>query len=219
MQLKAAYMFVEQLYAGTLCTIRHVTGLKETPKLIKDVLNQLSTPPKQIDELKKSAARKTIMLALTRAKAYTDDIELAELSDGFLEFNTDGTVFSQEDYARLMKETRVIATKLTGELDLKRYQAAYDNGGNRITPAGYVPVSLIPARRKNTFAPDVDPSTLIEEDAEFEALSTIDWDVDNVQITRRAEPAQDDPEAEVMPKQGAEPAKKSAAGASSSAPQ
>ena len=43
-------------------------------------------------------------------------------------------------------------------------------------------VSLIPARHKDCFAPDIEPSKLIEEDDFFEALSTIDWDPDDVQI-------------------------------------
>lgn len=155
--------------------------------MIKDVLEQLSTMPKQIQELKKSAAHSAAMLSLSRAKAYSADIDLAELAGGFPEYNTDDGVFSTKDYARLMKETRVIATKLTEELDLKRYQVGYDEDGNWINTSAFEPVNLIPARRKNIFAPDVDPSTLIEEDAEFEALSTIDWDVDNIQITRRVE--------------------------------
>ena len=35
--------------------------------------------------------------------------------------------------------------------------------------------SLIPPIRKHTFAPEVDPAGLIDDEAEFEALSGIDW--------------------------------------------
>lgn len=36
----------------------------------------------------------------------------------------------------------------------------------------------------------------MNEDVVFQALTTIDWDLDNLQIERIAEPEQDDPEAQ-----------------------
>ena len=53
MKLKAVYSLAEQLYAGSLCTIKAVMGDKEPVKFIKDVLRRLSTIPKQIEELKR----------------------------------------------------------------------------------------------------------------------------------------------------------------------
>ena len=35
--------------------------------------------------------------------------------------------------------------------------------------------SLIPPPRKHTFAPEVDPAGLVDDEAEFEALNNIDW--------------------------------------------
>jgi hypothetical protein len=81
-------------------------------------------------------------------------------------------------------------------LDLKRYQPAYNEENVRVTPPSYTPIDLTPARRKHIFAPDVDPSIIMKEDAVFQALTTIDWDLENLQIGRRAEPEQDDPEAQ-----------------------
>lgn len=149
--------------------------------------------PMQIEELKKSTARSAAMLSLSRAKAYVPDIELSELAGGFPEYNIDGSIFSAKDYTRLMKETRVIASNLVEELDLKRYQSAYDAAGGRINVPAFETVNLTPSRRKHIFAPDVDSSPMMGEDAELQALTTLDWDFDNLQIRRRAEPSQNDP--------------------------
>lgn len=92
-----------------------------------------------------------------------------------------------------------MATKLAGELDLKRYQASFDQDGKRIVVAHFEPVNLIPARRKQSFASNVDPSNLIEEGDHFETFSTIEWDTDNIQIIRMKEPAQDDQDEEAAP--------------------
>ena len=42
------------------------------------------------------------------------------------------------------------------------------------TPA-YKVMDLFPPTRKHTFAPEVDPSELIDDEAEFQALNGIDW--------------------------------------------
>ena len=40
---------------------------------------------------------------------------------------------------------------------------------------------LTPPIRKHTYAPDVDPSTLISDEAVFRALTGIDWSTTNFQ--------------------------------------
>jgi hypothetical protein len=120
-KLKAVYTFLEQLYAGSLFTIMSVMGHKEPPRFIRDVLKQLSTIPSQIEELKKTAARAGAMLSLSRVKAYVPDMDPSEMVGGFPEFNSDGSEFSSADYTWCMKETRVLASQLVEELDLKRY--------------------------------------------------------------------------------------------------
>ena len=39
----------------------------------------------------------------------------------------------------------------------------------------YKIVDLIPPIRKHTFAPEIDPSELIDDEAEFQALTGINW--------------------------------------------
>ena len=149
----------------------------------------------------KSAARSASILALGRAKAYMPEMDLPELTGGFPEFKTDGTEFSSADYSRCLKETRAVASQIVEELDLKRYQAAYTEDNQRVAPLIFEPIDLTPARRKHIFAPDVDPSIIMGEDAEFQALTTLDWDFDNLQIRGRTEPAQDDTEPQAAKKQ------------------
>ena len=56
-KLKVVYALTEKLYAGSLHTLVDVSNGKKPAQLIKDVLDQLSTVPAQIEELKRSAAR------------------------------------------------------------------------------------------------------------------------------------------------------------------
>ena len=63
------------------------------------------------------------------------------------------------------------------------------------TPA-YRVMDLIPPIRKYTFAPEVEPSDLIDEEAEFQALSGIDWSSPNFHPAEEDEElARDDAEA------------------------
>ena len=135
------------------------------------------------------------MYALTRAKAYNEDMDVSELADGFPELNSDGKAFTRDDYTRLRKETRSVATKLAQEVNLDRYQAGFDEAGKRIEQPNFKTVSLIPAGRKDCFASNVDPSELIEEGDFFEALSTIDWDPYDVQIVEAIKMAQGEEQA------------------------
>ena len=62
--------------------------------------------------------------------------------------------------------------------------------------SAYKVMDLIPPIRKHTFAPEVDPSDLIYDEAEFEALCGIDWSSPNFQTAEEdEEPKKDDPEA------------------------
>ena len=62
------------------------------------------------------------------------------------------------------------------------------------TPA-YKVMDLIPPIRKHTFAPEVDPSDLIDDEAEFQALHGIDWSSPNFQTVEDEESEKDEPEA------------------------
>ena len=59
----------------------------------------------------------------------------------------------------------------------------------------YRVMDLIPPIRKHTFAPEVEPSDLIDDKAEFWALSGIDWSSATFQtVEEDEEPAKDDAE-------------------------
>ena len=64
---------------------------------------------------------------------------------------------------------------IADEADLTKYQTGYDAENRRIPTPHYKVTSLIPPIRKHTFAPEVDPAGLIDDEAEFEALNGIDW--------------------------------------------
>ena len=51
----------------------------------------------------------------------------------------------------------------------------------------YEVVDLIPPIHKHTFAPEVDPSELIDDDAEFQALIGFNWSSPNFQTTKEEE--------------------------------
>ena len=63
------------------------------------------------------------------------------------------------------------------------------------TPA-YKVMDLIPPIRKHTFAPKIDPSNLIDDEAEFHAWHGFDWSKPNFQTAEEDEESEkDDPEA------------------------
>ena len=60
------------------------------------------------------------------------------------------------------------------------------------TPS-YKVMDLIPPIHKNTFTPDIDPSDLIDDEAEFVALRGFDWSKPNFQMVEEEdEPARDE---------------------------
>ena len=62
------------------------------------------------------------------------------------------------------------------------------------TPA-YKVMDLVPPIHKHTFTPEVDPSNLIGDEAEFRTLRGIDWSTPNFQTAEEdEEPKKDDPE-------------------------
>jgi hypothetical protein len=162
------------------------------PKHMKGVIELLSTLPKQIGELKKSAARQGAMAALSRCLAFAPELSADEMMDGFPSRKDDGSEFTEADYAKCRKASRVLASTLADELDLSTYQAAYSEPSKRVRGPTFETRDLTPARRKHLFAPEIDPSPLFEE-AQFVALTNCNWDVDNLQIEEVEDPAQDDP--------------------------
>ena len=92
-----------------------------------------------------------------------------------------------------MREMRPVVCKLIEELNLKHYMPTYDDQSNKIKPPTHEVMNLVPARRKHLFAPDLDSSPIINDEAIFEALTGIDWTSRNLQMAKEEEPEQDDP--------------------------
>ena len=72
-----------------------------------------------------------------------------------------------------------MASLIANEMDLSRYQPAYDMENQKLPTPSYKVMDLIPPIRKHTFAPEVEPSELIDDEAEFPALCGIDWSSPN----------------------------------------
>ena len=98
------------------------------------------------------------------------------------------------------KPIRPVATLVGNDTNLTKYAPGYDSENQRIPNTPYDQVSLIPPIRNHTFAPEVDPAGLIDDEAEFEALSGIDWASSTFQdkaTDREAE--KDNPESSSQP--------------------
>ncbi|KAI5003145.1 hypothetical protein ZWY2020_030305 [Hordeum vulgare] len=182
LMLKAIYTLTEQLYTGSVLAMKAVMGAKEPIISIKKMLGCLSTLPPQIGELTRSAARKGALTMLSRCLAYAPEIKPEEVATGFPQLKDDGSEFAEEDYQRVVKESRLAATQLAASLDLSKYQAAYDNKNKKVNPPTFVTTSLIPRRPKNPFDLEADLSSVLNDEDEFAALSKCNWVLGNLQI-------------------------------------
>ena len=186
---KAAYKLIEQLYTGVqrvICTASH-----------KETLERLAMMPARFEELKRSVARAGALTALTRAKAWISDLDPADVGNGYPSIKEDGSDFVNDDLKALTREMRPLASKLVDETDLSHCQSVYNANNKRVNAPSYDAPNLIPPIRKHTYAPDVDPSALISDEAVFKALTRINWTTINFQPLGREEedePALDDPE-------------------------
>ncbi|KAI4979966.1 hypothetical protein ZWY2020_016719 [Hordeum vulgare] len=109
LKLKVVYTFIEQLYTGSMMAIRAMMGNKEPIKSIKNMLGCLSTLPPQVDKLKRSAARKGALTTLSRCLAYASELKPEEVAAGYLELRDDESEFTEDDYHRVVKESRAAA--------------------------------------------------------------------------------------------------------------
>ena len=187
---------VEQLYTGAQRTIAAISPSKQTPSLLSNVLSGLFVLPARIEENKRSAARAGAITALSRAKAWQSELDPAELATGCPSLKEDGSPFDKKDFAACVKAVRPLASLLVEETDLSKYQAACTSENQKMLTSAYKVADLIPPIRKHTFAPEIDPSELINDDAEFQALTGINWSSPDFQtVEGEDEPAWDDPEA------------------------
>ncbi|XP_020151274.3 uncharacterized protein [Aegilops tauschii subsp. strangulata] len=173
-KLKAIYTLVEQLYTGSQRALAVVALSNEVPTHLADVLRRLAVLPQRFQELRWASARTGAIAALSRAKAFLPELDPADIALGYPSLKEDGTPFDQKDFAACVKSVRPVATLIGNDTDLTKYQPGYDAENQRIPTPRYEAVSLIPPTRKHTFAPEVDPAGLIDDEAQFEALSGID---------------------------------------------
>src|SRR4051812_47630670 len=153
--------------------------------------------PARVEEMKKSAARTGAINALIRAKAWVPDFDPVEASQGYPNLKEDGTKFNEEDLRAINREVCPLACQLVEEADLSHYHAQYDDQNKRVVAPVPEAENLIPPIRKHTYAPDIEPSLLINDEAVFQALTGIDWTtVDFQPLGREAEveAARDDPQ-------------------------
>ncbi|KAM3240511.1 hypothetical protein ACQJBY_053916 [Aegilops geniculata] len=196
-KLKAAYTLIEQLYTGAQRIISTASHNNPTPTLIQDTLKRLTMLTARVEELKKFAARTGAISALIRAKAWVPDFDPVEAAQGYPHLKEDGSEFSEEDLRAINREVRPLACQLVEEADLSHYQAQYDNQNKRVAAPTPEAENLIPPIRKHTYAPDIELSLLINDEAVFQALMGIDWTtVDFQPLGREAEveAARDDPQ-------------------------
>ena len=174
-KLKEVYTLVEQLYTGSQRALAVVALSTPHPRLLQDVLKSLAFLPQRIQDLRRASSRAGAIAALSRAKAWLPGLDPADLALGYPSLKEDGTAFDDHDFNACVKAIRPVATLIGNDTDLSKYAPAYDSENRRIPNAPYDQISLIPPIRKHTFAPEVDPAGLIDDGAEFEALSGIDW--------------------------------------------
>ena len=150
----------------------------------------------RIVELKKAAARAGALTALIRAKAQIPDFEAEDIIKGYLGVKEDGSDFDNDDLWRLTKEMRPVASNLAEDTDLSHFQPVYDIEGKRQPAEIHEVKEIVPPIRKHTYAPDINPSNLIHEEAVFQALTGIDWSTVDFQRLGRDEevPTPTDPQ-------------------------
>ena len=160
--------------------------------------------PARVEELKRSAARAGALTALTRAKAWVPDLDPEDVGKGYPSLKEDGSEFGNHDLRAINREVRPLACQLAEEADLSYYQASYDDKNKRVVAPTPEAQNRIPPIRKHTYAPDIEPSTLISDEAVFQALTGIDWATIDFQPLGREEEdelAQDDPQPSSQPGQ------------------
>ena len=153
--------------------------------------------PARIEELKKSAARTGAINALIRAKAWLPDFDPVEAAQGYPSLKEDGSEFNEDDLRAINHAVCPLACQLAEEADLSHYQAQYNDQNKRVAAPIPEAENLVPPIRKHTYAPDIEPSSMIHEEVVFQALMGIDWSTVDFQPMDRdeeAEAARDDPQ-------------------------
>ena len=125
-----------------------------------------------------------------------------DIAKGFPSEQENGAEFDNEALKAVTKEMRPLASQLAEEANLTVHRSFYDANNKRIEAIIPEVQNLIPSIHKHTYAPDVDPTELISEEAVFQALTRIDWTTTDFQPLdgeEEAEPTPDDPSTSHQP--------------------
>ena len=91
-----------------------------------------------------------------------------------------------------VRGVRPQATILGDETNIDKYQPGFDVENKKMATPSYKVTDLIPHVRENTFAPEVNPAGLIDDEAEFVAVNGFDSSKPNFQPTEGGEPAREE---------------------------
>ena len=191
-KLKAVYTLLEQLYTGAQRALAIISLANQGPNLLSDVLKKLSILPTRFQEVKRSCARAGALTALSRSKAWVPELDPADVAKGYPPLKEDGTPFDQDDFVACVREVRPHATILGDETNIDKYQPDFDVENKKMDTSLYKVTDLIPPVRPHTFAPEIDPSGLTSDEAEFVALHGFDWSKPIFQTMKEDEPAREE---------------------------
>ena len=150
----------------------------------------------RLQEINQSCARAGVVTALSHATACVPELDPTDVASRHPSLNEDGTSFDQQEFDARVKEIRPHPKVITEETNLSKYQPAYNEDNQKMQTPAYKVMDLIPPIRKHTFAPDINLSNLIDNEAEFFALRGFDWSKPNFQTAEEEEePARDELEA------------------------
>ena len=88
-----------------------------------------------------------------------------------------------------MRGVRPQATVLGDETNIDKYQPGFDLENKKMATPSYKVTDLIPPVRQHTFALEVDPAGLIDDEAEFIVVNGFDWSNPIFQSAEGGEPA------------------------------
>ena len=97
---------------------------------------------------------------------------------------------------------RPLSSQFAAEANLTVHRSFYDERNQRVDTTVTEAQNLIPPISKHTYAPNVDPSNLISEEAVFQALTWIDWttlDFQPLGGEEQADPVPEDPSTSCRP--------------------
>ena len=173
-KLKAVYTLVEQLYIGAQRALTAMSPANQGPNQFSDVLKKLSILPARFQEVKRSCTRAGALTALSRSKALVPDLDPADVARGYPTVKGDGSPFDQDDFIACVREVWPQATTLGDDTNTDKYQPGFDVENKKMATPSYKVTDLIPPVREDTFAPEVDPTGLIDEEAEFVTVNSFD---------------------------------------------